>query len=146
MSESRYLARTGINTSCRFGVTATATLRHSNGHVTSYHWIMWLTDQWAVPYSRNPSLLPQHQYICTRSDLLDCNGDFFSEISLRSRIPPATPRDPVISIKPPSTRGLLVLLSYGRDRNKKALPEPRDTTNGECWDLLQNIQIRVKLT
>ena len=36
-----------------------------------------------------------------------CNGGYFSETSLRSRIPPARPRDPVIHIKPqaPKARG-----------------------------------------
>ena len=34
-----------------------------------------------------------------------CNGGYFSEISLGSRIPPARPRDPVITIKTPSAQG-----------------------------------------
>ena len=61
-----------------------------------------------------------------------CN--YFSEISLRSRIPPATPRDPVIP--PPQQeakkQGLLVYCCHVRDG--KAVPQPRaTTTDGGCW-------------
>ena len=40
-----------------------------------------------------------------------CNGGYFSETSLRPRIPPARPRDPVIHIKPqaPKARGCCLI-------------------------------------
>ena len=66
-----------------------------------------------------------------------CNGGYFSETSLRSRIPPARPRDPVIHIKPqaPKARGYcdccrcLIRIQVG-NKEQSLSPEPR--LNGEC--------------
>ena len=66
-----------------------------------------------------------------------CNGGYFSETSLRSRIPPARPRDPVIHIKPqaPKARGYCcrcLIRIQVRNKEQSLSPEPR--LNGECWD------------
>ena len=64
-----------------------------------------------------------------------CNGGYFSETSLRSRIPPARPRDPVIHIKPqaPKARGYCgccLIRIQVRNKEQSLSPEPR--LNGEC--------------
>ena len=64
-------------------------------------------------------------------------GGYFSETSWCSRIPPATPRYPVIPIKPqaPKARGLIrisVLDCPVRNNEQSLSPEPR--LNGQCWD------------
>ena len=66
-----------------------------------------------------------------------CNGGYFSETSLRPRIPPARPRDPVIHIKPqaPKARGYCcrcLIRIQVRNKEQSLSPEPR--LNGECWD------------
>ena len=68
-----------------------------------------------------------------------CNGGYFSETSLRPRIPPARPRDPVIHIKPqaPKARGYCyccrcLIRIQVRNKEQSLSPEPR--LNGECWE------------
>ena len=66
-----------------------------------------------------------------------CNGGYFSETSLRSRIPPARPRDPVIHIKPQAPKALgyccrCLIRIQVRNKEQSLSPEPR--LNGECWD------------
>ena len=66
-----------------------------------------------------------------------CNGGYFSETSLRSRIPPARPRDPVIHIKPQAPKVVVVLFVFKSkcqvgNKEQSLSPEPR--LNGECWD------------
>ena len=70
-------------------------------------------------------------------NLSSCNGGYFSETSLRPRIPPARPRDPVIHIKPqaPKARGYCcrcLIRIQVRNKEQSLSPEPR--LNGECWD------------
>ena len=67
--------------------------------------------------------------------LAHCNGGYFSETSLRPRIPPARPRDPVIHIKPqaPKARGYCrccLIRIQVRNKEQSLSPEPR--LNGEC--------------
>ena len=73
----------------------------------------------------------------------NCNGGYFSETSLRSRIPPARPRDPVIHIKPqaPKARGYCcrcLIRIQVRNKEQSLSPEPR--LNGECWDTVTKPQ------
>ena len=65
-----------------------------------------------------------------------CNGGYFRETSLCSRIPPARPRDPVIHIKPqaPKARGYCCRLIRIQVRNKEQSLSPEPRLNGECWD------------
>ena len=86
-------------------------------------WLSWL-ECWLVTLS----VLSTH-----------CNGGYFSETSLRPRIPPARPRDPVIHIKPqaPKARGYCdccrcLIRIQVRNKEQSLSPEPR--LNGECWD------------
>ena len=77
-----------------------------------------------------------------------CNGGYFSETSLRPRIPPARPRDPVIHIKPqaPKARGYCcrcLIRIQVRNKEQSLSPEPR--LNGECWDTVTLAQFGVKL-
>ena len=63
-----------------------------------------------------------------------CNGDYFIEISLRSRIASATPRDHCDPDKAPSTGGLFVFFSYGRtvsSQKQSLIPEPRLMVSAE---------------
>ena len=82
--------------------------------------------------------------------VLMCNGGYFSETSLRSRIPPARPRDPVIHIKPqaPKARGYCyccrcLIRIQVRNKEQSLSPEPR--LNGECWDTVTLAQFGIKL-
>ena len=59
-----------------------------------------------------------------------CNGGYFSETSLRPRIPPARPRDPVIHIKPqaPKARGRLIRIQVLVSSQKQGtVPQHRAT-------------------
>ena len=89
--------------------------------------------------------LVTEQYIPYKIEVWYCNGDYFSKIFLRSRIPPPTPRDPVIPIKPPSTQrprsiclSLLWSSSIKPETRKQSLsPEPRLKVSAKiCFNIL----------